>query len=53
MGRLAQAYDELKALVATQPEYALLAARDGELTALREDPQYRTRFAELVGVGRR
>ena len=53
MGRLAQAYDELKALVATQPEYALLAARDGELTALREDLQYRTRFDELVGVGRR
>jgi len=51
-GRLAEAYDELKAVVATQPGYALLAARDAELMALREDPQYRTRFAELARVGR-
>jgi tetratricopeptide (TPR) repeat protein len=53
MGRLAQAYDELKALVTTQPGYASLAARDGELMALRDDPQYRTQFAELVSIGRK
>jgi tetratricopeptide (TPR) repeat protein len=52
MGRLAQAYDVLKALLAIQPGYAPLAARDGELTALKEDPQYRTRFAALIGAGK-
>jgi hypothetical protein len=50
-GRLADAYDVLEALVAKQPQYAALAARDGELTALRDDPEYGASFAALVGVG--
>ncbi|HVM59792.1 MAG TPA: tetratricopeptide repeat protein [Verrucomicrobiae bacterium] len=51
-GRLAEAYDMLRALLAAQPQYAALAARDGELTALRDDPAYQSRFAALVGAGR-
>jgi tetratricopeptide (TPR) repeat protein len=53
MGRLAQAYDALRALLATQPQYAALAARDGELTALRDDPEYQARLAALIGATRK
>jgi tetratricopeptide (TPR) repeat protein len=53
MGRLAPAYDGLRALLATQPQYASLAARDGELTALRDDPEYAARFAALIGASRK
>jgi len=49
LGRLSEAYDVLRELVASQPEYATLAARDGELAALRDDPEYGARFAALVG----
>ena len=50
LGRLAQAYDVLRELCASQPEYASLAARDGELAALRNDPDYAARFAALTGA---
>jgi hypothetical protein len=40
-------------LLASQPEYASLAVRDGELAALRDDPKYAGRFAALVGGTRR
>jgi len=53
MGRLAPAYDTLRALLATQPQYAALAARDGELTALRDDSEYQARFGALVGATRK
>jgi len=49
LGRLAEAYDALRELVASRPEYAALAARDGELAALRDSPEYAERFAALVG----
>jgi hypothetical protein len=49
-GRLAEAYAVLQALLAKQPQYAALAARDGELTALRDDPEYGARFRDLVGA---
>ncbi len=49
-GRLAEAYDVLQALLAKQPQYASLAARDGELTALREDPEYGAKIAALIGA---
>jgi tetratricopeptide (TPR) repeat protein len=48
MGRIAEAYDVLRALLATQPQYAQLAVRDGELRALRDDPEYQARFAGLM-----
>jgi tetratricopeptide (TPR) repeat protein len=49
LGRLAEAYDVLRELVASRPDYATLAARDGELAALRADPEYAGQFASLVG----
>jgi tetratricopeptide (TPR) repeat protein len=49
LGRLAEAYDELHAVIAAQPEYATLAARDGELTSLRDNPAYEGRFIALIG----
>jgi tetratricopeptide (TPR) repeat protein len=51
-GRLADAYDVLQALLAKQPQYASLAARDSELTALRNDPEYGARFAALIGAAK-
>jgi len=48
MGRVAEAYDVLRALLATQPQYAQLAVRDGELRPLRDDPEYQARFAGLI-----
>jgi tetratricopeptide (TPR) repeat protein len=51
-GRLADAYDVLEALLAKQPQYAALAARDGELRALRDDPEYGARFRELIGAAK-
>ena len=53
LGRLAQAYDVLRELLASQPAYASLAVRDGELAALRDDPEYAEQFASLVGGARR
>jgi hypothetical protein len=50
LGRLAQAYDVLRELLASQPAYASLAVRDGELAALRDDPEYAARFAALIGA---
>ena len=49
LGRLEQAYDTLEKLLAVRPEYASLAARDGELAALRNDPEFAARFAALTG----
>ena len=40
-------------LLATHPEYAVLATRDGELAPLRNDPHYAARFAELVTAPRK
>ena len=51
-GRLAEAYDVLRELLAIQPEYAAVAARDGELVALRHHPEYAARFAALVGAAK-
>ncbi len=51
-GRLADAYDVLEALLAKQPQYAPLAVRDGELAALRDDPEYGARFRELIGAAK-
>ncbi|HUJ09838.1 MAG TPA: tetratricopeptide repeat protein [Verrucomicrobiae bacterium] len=50
LGDLAEAMEVLRQLLATRPEYAALAARDSELAALRNDPRYAARFAELVGT---
>ena len=51
-GRLAEAYATLQELIKAYPEYASLAVRDGELTALRDDPEYAPRFAALVGAAK-
>ena len=51
-GRLANAYGVLEALLAKQPQYAALAARDGELAALRNDPEYGARFSDLIGAAK-
>jgi tetratricopeptide (TPR) repeat protein len=48
LGRLGEAYDVLRQLLAAQPGYAPLAARDGELAALRNHPDYAARFAALT-----
>ena len=53
LGRLAEAYDTLRELINAHPEYASLAARDGELTALRSDPEYKEQFAALVGAAKK
>jgi len=53
LGRLAEAYDVLHGLLASQPEYAPLAVRDGELTALRNDPDYKERFAALIAAAKK
>jgi tetratricopeptide (TPR) repeat protein len=52
LGHLADAYKLLQELVAVQPEYTTLAARDGELKALRDDPEYGARFQVLVGAAK-
>jgi hypothetical protein len=49
LGRLAEAYDELHAVIVAQPEYAMLATRDGELSSLRDNPAYAGRFIALIG----
>ncbi len=49
LGRLAEAYDELHAVIAAQPEYAALAARDGELGSLRSSLEYKARLNTLIG----
>lgn len=48
LGRPSEAYDILQELLATHPEYAALAARDGELATLRNDSRFAARFADLV-----
>jgi tetratricopeptide (TPR) repeat protein len=53
LGRLSEAYDVLQKLLATHPEYAALATRDGELAALRNDPRYAARFADLVAAAQK
>jgi tetratricopeptide (TPR) repeat protein len=50
-GHLADAYKVLQEVVAAQPEYTSLAARDGELKALRDDSEYGARFRALIGTG--
>jgi len=52
LGRLGEAYDVLRVLLAAQPEYAPLAARDGELAALRNHPDYAARFTALTGAAK-
>lgn len=53
LGRLDEAYNELQAVIVAQPEYAALAARDGELGSLRDNPAYEARFIALIhGEGR-
>jgi protein O-mannosyl-transferase len=52
LGQLPDAYKLLQEVIEAQPEYASLAARDGELKALREDAKYGERFQALVGAGK-
>jgi protein O-mannosyl-transferase len=53
LGRLAEAYDELHTVIVAQPEYATLAARDSELSSLRDNPSYEARLNALIrGEGR-
>jgi tetratricopeptide (TPR) repeat protein len=53
LGRLPEAYDELRAVIVAQPEYAMLAARDSELRSLRDDSAYKARLIALIrGEGR-
>jgi tetratricopeptide (TPR) repeat protein len=53
LGRLPEAYDELHTVIVSRPEYANLAARDSELSSLRNDPSYRARINALIhGEGR-
>jgi protein O-mannosyl-transferase len=52
LGQLADAYKLLQEVVGAQPEYASLAARDGELKALRDDPEYGARLHALIGDAR-
>jgi len=53
LGRLPEAYDELRTVIVSRPEYATLAARDGELRSLRDDPSYVARINALIrGEGR-
>jgi tetratricopeptide (TPR) repeat protein len=49
LGRLAEAYDELRVVIVAQPDYAALAARDSELGALRDNPLYEARLTALIG----
>lgn len=49
LGRPAEAYDELRAVIVAQPEYATLAARDNELSSLRGNPEFSGRFITLIG----
>jgi tetratricopeptide (TPR) repeat protein len=49
-GRLTEAYVVLEALVAKQPQYASMAARDGELRPLRDGPELGPMFRDLVGA---
>ncbi len=53
LGRLGEAYGVLQELLASQPEYASLAVRDGELAALRGDAEYAGRVAALIGGRKR
>jgi len=53
MGRLTEAYDVLRNLLAARPEYASVASRDGHLAALRNDPDYAARFTALVDGAKR
>jgi protein O-mannosyl-transferase len=53
MGRLAEGYEVLQVVLAAQPEYVSLAARDVRLAALRNDPKYAARFSALVDGGKR
>lgn len=53
VGRLAEAYGALQELINAHPEYASLAVRDGELAALRNDPEYAARFAALIDAGKK
>jgi len=49
LGRLAEAYDELQAVIVAEPVYAMLAAHDSELAPLRDSPAYGGRFIALIG----
>jgi len=53
MGHLEEGYDVLQALIAKQPEYAAAAARDAQLAALRNEPDYNARFATLIDGAKR
>jgi hypothetical protein len=52
LGRWEQSFDLLRSLLAAQPEYAAWAARDEELAALRNQPEYAARFAALIGAAK-
>jgi protein O-mannosyl-transferase len=52
LGRLSEAYFALQKLFAVHPEFAALAARDGELATLRNDPRFAAPFAELIGTAK-
>jgi tetratricopeptide (TPR) repeat protein len=52
VGRLAEAYEMLQPLFSSQPQLAQGAARDIELSNLRNDPAYGERFRTLVGGAR-
>ena len=51
MGRLAEAFAELQKVIAAQPGYAALAARDRELSPLRDNSEYGQQFVALIGSG--
>jgi hypothetical protein len=52
VGRFSEAYETLKNLCSFQPQFVQLAARDSELSGLRDDPAYGERFRTLVGGAR-
>ena len=53
LGKPAEAYATLRELLKTQPRFAGLAARDVELTALRNSSEYAQRFRELLAVAKK
>ena len=48
LGRVAEAFDALQKLLPVAPQFAQAAARDSELHALREDPEYGPRLRSLI-----
>jgi tetratricopeptide (TPR) repeat protein len=48
LGQLAEAYETLQELLRNAPQFAQAAARDSELSALRQDPEYGPRLQSLI-----